>query len=266
MGLSDMGEHQGFYMWNLLDKMGFLRFGYCVSEAKSLSACNVETEALFSQAETAELLDTNALMTHDQKDLVAYWSQLDHAMLSGEELAYQVIEEVISWRGEVMHLLTCKQCLDQDDSKVLAHVSVALPGSWKESNWDGLVSRYVLEHVPGHIYWHDRQGRVLGVNTRQAEKIPGGIKDEIKGTFYQDVVPGDGLASFLSGVFEYVMNEQKPIALEEVIAFPSGKRTMFSRKYPVMDGANRLRGLIGFSVDVTDSDSRKHPRDAERGE
>lgn len=113
-----------------------------------------------------------------------------------------------------------------------------------------------LEHMiailPGHVYWHDLKGTILGCNQLQAIAVGRkGINDLIGKSIY-DFLPAEQ-ADEISEINHNVIESQQTITAEETATFSDGTtRTYLSKKTPLRNSQHEVIGIIGVSFDISD--------------
>jgi PAS domain S-box-containing protein len=108
----------------------------------------------------------------------------------------------------------------------------------------------MLDSTPGMIFYKDLEQRIIRVN-REFSKIVGLPVNKIVGKKYSDVFPeykDDGLKKDLE-----VIQKGKPLLNQkESINTFKGKRQILIERVPYKDINNKVTGIIGFALDVTD--------------
>lgn len=109
----------------------------------------------------------------------------------------------------------------------------------------------IINKLPGHVYWKDRQGRFLGCNQNQAEALGFSSANEVKGSIGKDFIPADERA-ILKKNDDYVMETEQEIIFEEEMNYKNGpKGVALSQKTPLYDKKGSVCGLLGISLDIT---------------
>lgn len=113
---------------------------------------------------------------------------------------------------------------------------------------------YLLDNLPGCIYWKDRNGKYLGFNRftldrlRQVD-IEISREDLVTRTDY-DIFDRATADAYRANDLQ-VMNTDKQIAYEEVFK-NDGKVVQLSTKTPLKDKRGQITGIIGNTVDITE--------------
>ncbi len=111
----------------------------------------------------------------------------------------------------------------------------------------------ILALIPEHIYWKDINGTYLGCN-QQVVKNAGlsNRKDVIGKTDYD--MPWHANADEVRRNDRTVIETAQPILLEEVSTWAWQKMpsTVLTRKIPLYDSKQKVIGVLGVSVDITD--------------
>jgi two-component system, OmpR family, aerobic respiration control sensor histidine kinase ArcB len=106
----------------------------------------------------------------------------------------------------------------------------------------------VLDTIPGHVYWKDKNGAYLGCNNQQAKTFGLSKKEVIGKTDYELLWKES--ADFLRKIDLTVMKSGEAVTVEE----PCINNTIFlSRKAPLYDlqDKNKIIGILGVSFDIT---------------
>ncbi|WP_293678732.1 PAS domain-containing protein [uncultured Phenylobacterium sp.] len=112
--------------------------------------------------------------------------------------------------------------------------------------------RRLMESVPGVVYAKDREGRFLAGNAGTSELLGKRYEDFI-GRTDLEVLEDKAEAAALMANDRRIMETGIAEQLEEQVTFPDGTTALWlSTKAPLRDQDDRILGLIGSSVDVTD--------------
>jgi PAS domain S-box-containing protein len=109
----------------------------------------------------------------------------------------------------------------------------------------------IIAHLPGNVYWLDRNNVYLGCNMVQAKSA--GLKDrhEIIGKTNYDM-PWRDQAETFNMVNNEVMRTRKEYSVEEVAKQADGTEGIFiSKKVPLLDSKDNIIGSLGISFDIT---------------
>lgn len=121
----------------------------------------------------------------------------------------------------------------------------------KNKNLLSLNSDRIIESLPGHVYWLDRNGIILGCNKKQAEMLGKSAKDMI-GKSVKTLFPGDDYSQPLK-INEEIFNTGRDFEGEEDIILPNGEKLRyFSKKIPLKDEEGKIEAVLGISFDLTE--------------
>lgn len=114
----------------------------------------------------------------------------------------------------------------------------------------------IIALMPAHVYWLDREGRYLGCNDEQAKSAGLNSRHEIIGKRNVDL-PWNYNAKLLPDALDKinsdVMATGEAMAVEEPAVLRDGTRAVFlSYKVPMKDDKNKVIGMVGISIDITD--------------
>jgi len=115
-----------------------------------------------------------------------------------------------------------------------------------------LTLKSMIAHLPGHVYWKDKEGRYLGSNDKQAQSL--GFKSEsdlIGKTDFELPWPEGSAIKFREHDLEVMRKDQTKMAEENAII--DGKNAIvLSQKVPLKNKNNKIYGILGISLDITE--------------
>ena len=109
----------------------------------------------------------------------------------------------------------------------------------------------IINQVPSHIYWLDKNGYLIGCNLLQAHSLNYDSVEDVIGKHVNELVPKEE-AEFLIDTLKNVIESGEKITIEEKITFKGKVYDMLSHKLPLLDKKGVIIGLIGVSIDITD--------------
>jgi two-component system, OmpR family, aerobic respiration control sensor histidine kinase ArcB len=177
-------------------------------------------------------------------------------LLSGKS---QAVEEVANTGdGQQALYLSYKAALKNKQGRTVGLVGVSVDIT--DARRQEVARKEFLENIialmPGHVYWVDREGVYQGCNDEQAksaglaarENIIGKRNADLPWNLHSNVVP-----ELLDKVNDGVMACGKSKMIEEPAKLNNGTtKTFLSSKVPLKDSEDRVIGLLGISVDITD--------------
>jgi len=109
----------------------------------------------------------------------------------------------------------------------------------------------IIEHIPTHVYWKNKQGVYQGCNKAQAKTLGLKSSDEIIGKTTAQLL-GPGIASHHEKLDKAIMRENREERVEEA-SLDSEKKpaTYLSIKAPLYNKKQKVSGLLGVSIDIT---------------
>jgi nitrogen-specific signal transduction histidine kinase len=124
------------------------------------------------------------------------------------------------------------------------HLEFENAGSW--------MFQYIIEKLPAHIYWLNRENVYLGCNKVQAKDLKLKSTKEIFGKTNLDFHDKD-TAKKLNNINELVMSSGKPFEGEEPVGYIGGHfASCLSSKIPIYNIHGKCIGLLGVSFDITE--------------
>lgn len=114
----------------------------------------------------------------------------------------------------------------------------------------GITFDDILNCLPGHVYWQDRNNAFLGCNALQA-KSAGFSREEIIGKSNHEM-PWKEQADALNAINKQVIETGQEFSVEEILKLSDNKEIVFhSKKVPLLDSKNNIMGVLGISFDIT---------------
>lgn len=111
--------------------------------------------------------------------------------------------------------------------------------------------RQIIEHIPTHVYWKNKQGVYLGCNNAQAKTLGLSSSEDIIGKTASQLL-GPALGSHHEKIDKLIMRDKKEERVEEA-SFDSERNpaTYLSIKAPLYNKKHSVFGLLGVSMDIT---------------
>src|SRR3990167_4606960 len=109
----------------------------------------------------------------------------------------------------------------------------------------------IINHLPEHIYWLDKNNIFLGCNAEQARDF--GLKDssEVIGLHVSSFQTEENAQVIIKNN-NHVMQTGKTIASEEDFLNNKGQKVYYlSKKSPLRDSMGKIIGTLGISFDIT---------------
>ena len=107
----------------------------------------------------------------------------------------------------------------------------------------------ILKYTPAVVYIKDKDNRYKLVNSRY-EELFGVTNQEMQGKSDFDVFPGKFAERFQAHDLK-VLNERRPLQVEELVPQADGTHTYLSVKFPLYNANGMVDGLCGISTDIT---------------
>lgn len=109
----------------------------------------------------------------------------------------------------------------------------------------------IIAHIPGHVYWYNKDNILLGCNDLQAKHDGLNSRKEIIGKTNYDL-PWKEQAEELNAINNEIMRTGKKYVKEETIILADGGKVIFlSEKIPLRDKGNKIIGVLGIAIDIT---------------
>jgi PAS domain S-box-containing protein len=114
-----------------------------------------------------------------------------------------------------------------------------------------LVLAQIIALLPGHVYWKNLQGVILGCNERQAQAVGFASSKEFIGKTDYDIYPKEQ-ADAITKVDQQIIATGQSHVVEELITLANGsQRIVLSQKVP-LNLSGKIAGILGISTDITE--------------
>ncbi len=119
-----------------------------------------------------------------------------------------------------------------------------------EEEKDRKILEALIALMPGHLYWKNEKSEFLGCNDSQAQAA-GFSKEEMIGKTDWEM-PWAAEAPKLRQNDLEVMRTKRALTIEECAFINGTDKTYLSHKVPLLDGEDKVIGVLGVSFDVTE--------------
>ncbi len=110
--------------------------------------------------------------------------------------------------------------------------------------------KYILTHLPGHLFWLDTDHRLVACNQQQAKTLGFSSPEEIIGKSSVDLFP-QREAKMIDQHNQEVMDSREEKSYEEEVTVLGKKKVFFVQKIPLIDDKNEVIGVLGIGADIT---------------
>lgn len=116
---------------------------------------------------------------------------------------------------------------------------------------DELALRYIIENLPGHVYWKNKNGVYLGCNDRQAKSIGLERGEQLIGKSDADLPwPDESAQQFRENDLKVVKTGESVLVEEQALV--DGRIVdVLSEKIPIKDDSDEVVGVLGISLDIS---------------
>lgn len=114
------------------------------------------------------------------------------------------------------------------------------------------LSNFDIRNLMPFVYWKDVNGKYCGGNLNQAKTFGFHSPEEFIGKTIFEILKNQNDAQKIDKIDNKVMSDGNTLIMEEKISTISGERIFLSQKQPIFDKDEKVIGLIGFSMDITD--------------
>ncbi|PWY55117.1 hybrid sensor histidine kinase/response regulator [Legionella qingyii] len=163
--------------------------------------------------------------------------------------------------GQQVVVLTRKTPLRDENGNVIGIVGVSLNITKRKKQEADLRSNQektqstlenILAHMPGHVYWKDKNGVYLGCNNRQAQNLGFQFGYEIVGKTDFDLPWGENQAELFRQNDLHIMQTGETEIIEETAQIDGKKAIVLSHKSPMRNKKGEITGVLGISINITD--------------
>jgi len=109
----------------------------------------------------------------------------------------------------------------------------------------------ILAHVPGHVYWLNKENIYLGCNDLHAKNAGLSSRHDVVGKRNSDM-PWKDQAEEIDALNIKAMKSGVPISREEHAVLNGEKLIFLSQKVPMRNKSGEIIGILGISVDITE--------------
>lgn len=179
-------------------------------------------------------------------------------MKSGQS---QTFEEVVTLGGKERTFLSTKAPLRDSNNDIIGTMGVSIDITDRKQLEKELYiakkrAESALEHIiatmPGHVYWEDRHGIILGCNDALAQALGLTSRHQLIGnTIYEFLAENEAQQERI--INRQVIETNIPYSLERRFIDPEGKElVLFSQKTPLRDNTGQVFGLLDTAIDITE--------------
>jgi len=119
----------------------------------------------------------------------------------------------------------------------------------------------ILDHYPGLAFYKDTNNNFIRINQKVVEHYNSDIagvkanqtKKDIEGKNLSDLLPKDTAQAYWDDDLEVIKSGTPKLNIEESFETEHGTKWLNSHKIPYFDENGEIRGIIGFSIDITES-------------
>lgn len=108
----------------------------------------------------------------------------------------------------------------------------------------------VLDQLPGHVYWKNKDGVMMGSNRQNWQDFGLDSADDYLGKTDFDLFPKEE-AKAIRTIDQEVMEKSILKVVEEVVTTNNKEAIYLSYKSPLFNDASEVVGMLGVSVDIT---------------
>ncbi|WP_258956537.1 PAS domain-containing sensor histidine kinase [Legionella sainthelensi] len=163
--------------------------------------------------------------------------------------------------GQQVTVLTKKTPLRDAQGNVIGIIGVSLNITHRKQREERLLSNQentqstlenIIAHMPGHVYWKDKNGVYQGCNNRQAQSAGLQFGYEVIGKTDFDLPWETEQAELIRKNDRQIMETGETEVIEEIIQVKGKDAIFLSHKLPIRNKNGEIIGVLGMSVDITE--------------
>lgn len=152
-----------------------------------------------------------------------------------------IVKDYLLIYGYIISMLTCGAV-------------VVLTIAYRSKNKDfDLSEMEILNQLPCHVYWKDRNGVFIGCNTRQWKDLNRNSFNDVIGKTDRDFLSKKDF-DFIKSIDEAVVASGEQKIVEERLNIDGVNVLYLSHKVPLRNKNNKIIGVLGVSIDITEKD------------
>ncbi len=220
--------------------------------------CNKQQAEFLGFKDSSEVIGktNHDMFYHDNADTC---NQINNRVMSSGQL-HHLEEPVTRADGKELVFLSTKVPLRDNQGSIVGILGISFDiterkererKSIEATRQSDIALENIIDQLPGHVYWLDRNNVFLGCNQAHAEAA--GLQDrkEIVGKTNYDM-PWCDQAEGYQRMNSQVMHSGQEYSIEELAKQADGKELIFiSKKVPLRDDHNNIVGILGISFDIT---------------
>ncbi|CBJ12910.1 putative sensory histidine-kinase / response regulator [Legionella longbeachae NSW150] len=163
--------------------------------------------------------------------------------------------------GQQVTVLTKKTPLRDDQGNVIGIIGVSLNITHRKQREERLRSNQentqstlenIIAHMPGHVYWKDKNGVYQGCNNLQAQSAGLQFGYEVVGKTDFDLPWEKEQAELIRKNDRQILETGETEVIEEIIQVKGKEAIFLSHKSPIRNKNGEIIGVLGMSVDITE--------------
>jgi len=120
-----------------------------------------------------------------------------------------------------------------------------------------LTLKSIVAHLPGHVYWKDKEGRYLGSNEKQALSLGFESEAGLIGKKDSELPWPEGSAAEFRANDLDVISTGRAKTVEERATMDGKETIVLSQRVPLRNKNNEVYGVLGISLDIPELNEKK---------
>ncbi|MFX1280733.1 MAG: PAS domain S-box protein [Promethearchaeota archaeon] len=153
------------------------------------------------------------------------------------------------------------KALNKELDKEVRHQTIQLKKSEKQYKNLSTELSTILDHYPGLVFYKDTNNNFIRINQKVVDYYNSdtvGTKDnltkrDIEGKNLSDLLPKDRAQTYWNEDLEVITSGTPKLNIEQSYNTEHGTKWFNTHKIPYFDDNGEIRGIIGFSLDITES-------------
>lgn len=212
--------------------------------------CNDQQAKAFGFLKSEDLVGKNLYEMMTPDEVIAH-KKVNNAVYKAGEMVTAEESTETYYGGKKQVYLSKKVPWKSNKGEIIGIIGVSFDITERKKQESELaIYAQIIDSLPGHVYWKDKQGVYLGSNVQQAKSV-GLSKAELVGKTEYDIISKKD-ADFIKKIDAEVIKTGEAITQEEPYVFKGEPSIMLSKKTPLRDNNNEIIGVLGISFDITE--------------
>lgn len=162
-------------------------------------------------------------------------------------------EFVFDKDGKKIFLTSNKVPIIDEAQKVVGILGISIEVDQEIAHVKSLSKMFseLIDFLPAHIYWKDKEGAYLGCNLAQAKSAGVQSQSQLLGKTDAEMPWSEQAKALRARDLDVMQSKQMKTFEEDTTTVDGVKRVFLSKKMPWIDPQKNVQGIVGISFDVT---------------